>query len=129
MNESLEICNSLILVPKASDKVRLYLDRARLNQVLIKPVHRGPTLNDIFPKLNNVKYLSVIDWSFGYHNLKLDDRSSYLTILACQFGRYKYKRLPFGAALTDDMFQHKIDEILKYLASVFGITDNILVVG
>ena len=36
---------------------------------------RGPTLNDILPELNNAKYLSLIDVSSGYHNLKLDERS------------------------------------------------------
>ena len=82
-----EWSNSFILVPKPSGRLRLCLDPARLNQVLIRPVHRGPTLNDIFPKLNNVKYLSLIDASSGYHNLKLDKRSSYLTTFACQFDR------------------------------------------
>ena len=78
-----EWCNSFIVVPKPNGKVRLCLDPARLNQVLIRPVHRGPTLNDILPKLNNVKYLSLTDASSGYHNLKLDARSSYLTF-ACK---------------------------------------------
>ena len=94
-----EWCNNFILVPKLSGKVRLCLDPVRLNQ----------ELNDIFPKLNNVKYLSLIDTSSGYHYLKLDERSSYLTTFACQFGWYRYKRLPFGAAPTGDMFKRKID--------------------
>ena len=127
MDETFEWCNSLILVPKANGKVRFCLDPARLNQVLIRPVHRRPTFNDIFPKLNNVKYLSLTDVSSGYHNLKLDDRSSYLTTFACQFGRYRYKRLPFGAAPAGDMLQHKIDEIFKDLPNVFGIVDDIIV--
>ena len=65
--------------------------------------------------------------SSGYHNLKLDDKSSYLTIFACQFGRYK--RLPFGAVPAGDVFQRKIDEIFKDLPNVFGSADDILVVG
>ena len=32
---------------------------ARLNQALIRAVHRGLTLNDIFPKLNNAQYLVI----------------------------------------------------------------------
>ena len=54
---------------KPNGKARLCLELVRLNQALIRPVHRGPTLNDIFPKLINVKYLSLIDVSSGYHNL------------------------------------------------------------
>ena len=88
-------------------KVRLCLDTARLNQALPMTVYRGPTLDDIFPKLNNVKYLSLIDVSTMYHNLKLDERSSYLTAFTCQFGRYRYKRLLFGTATRGNMFQHK----------------------
>ena len=73
---------------------------SKVNQVFIGPVHRGSMLNDIFPKLNNAKYLSLVDASFGYHNVKLDERSSYLTMLTCQFGGYRYKRFPFEAAST-----------------------------
>ena len=65
-----------MLVPKANGRVRLCLDPAWLNQMLIRLVYRGPKLNDILPKLNNAKYLSLIDASSGYHNLKLDEKSS-----------------------------------------------------
>ena len=54
---------------KPYGKVRLCIDPARLHQVLILPVNRGLTLNDIFPKLNSVIYFSFIDVSSGYHNL------------------------------------------------------------
>ena len=61
VNETSEWCNSFVLVPKGNMKVRLCLDQGWLNQALIRPVHMGPTLNNILPKLNNVKYLSFID--------------------------------------------------------------------
>ena len=77
VDKTAEWCNAFVLVPKANGKVRLCLDPVRLNQALIRPVHRGPTLNDILPKLNNVKYMSIIDASSGYHNLKLDKKNHY----------------------------------------------------
>ena len=100
-----------------------------MNQALVRPVDRGPILNDILPKLNNPQYLSLTDVSSDYHNLKLDEKSSYLTTFACQFGRYRYKRLLFGADPAEDIFQRKMDEIVKDLPNVFGIADGILVVG
>ena len=128
-DETSEWCNSFVLVPKANGKVRLYLDLVNINQVLIRPIHRGPTLNDILPKLNNAKYLSLIDVSSEYHNLKLDEKSSYFMMFVCQFGRYRYKHVPFRAAPAGDMFQRKIDEIYKDMPNVFGIADDILVAG
>ena len=83
VDKTSEWCNSFVLVSKANGKVRLCLDPAWLNQALMRPIHRGPTLNDILPKLNNVRYMSIIDASSGCHNLKLDEKSSYLTMVAC----------------------------------------------
>ena len=129
VDEMAEWCNSFVLVPKANGKVRLCLDLAWLNQALIRLIHRGQTLNDILPRLNNVKYMSIIDASLGYHNLWLDTQLSYLTTFACPFGRYWYKRLLFRAAQVGDMFQCKIDEIFNDMPNVFGIADDILVIG
>ena len=48
---------------------------------------------------------------------------------ACQFGQHRYKQLPFGAAPAGNMFQRKIDEIFNDMPNIFGITDDILVIG
>ena len=129
VEKTAEWYSSFVLVSKANGKVQLCLDPVQLNQALIRPIHRGPTLNDILPKLNNVQYMSIINGSSDYHNLKLDKQSSYLTTFACLFGRYRYKQLPFGAAPAGDIFQCKIDEIFNYMPNVFGIADDILVIG
>ena len=75
MDEMSEWCNSLVLVSKANGKVWLCLDSARFNKVLIRLGHRGPTLNDILPRLTGVKYLTLINASMGYHNLKVNEQS------------------------------------------------------
>ena len=74
MEETAELCNNSVLVLKSNGKVRLCLDPAGLNQELIRPVHKAPTLNDILPKLNNAQYLSLTDASSGYHSLELDEK-------------------------------------------------------
>ena len=73
--------------------------------------------------------MSIIEASLGYHNLWLDTQSSYLTTFACTFGRYWYKCLPFGAVLVGNMFQCKIDKIFNDMPNIFGIADDILVIG
>ena len=50
-------------------------------------------------------------------------------MFACHFGRYRYKRLPFGVEMAGGMFQRKIDEIHKDMPNVFGIVDGILAAG
>ena len=59
-----------------------------LGQITDQPVHGDPMLNDILPRLAGMNYLMLIDTISGYHNLKLSDKSSYLTKFSCPFGRY-----------------------------------------
>ena len=73
--------------------------------------------------------MSIIDASSGYHNLQLDMQSSYMTMFACLFGRYKYKHLPFDVVPVGNIFQLKIDKIFNDMLNVFGIADDILVIG
>ena len=50
-------------------------------------------------------------------------------MFTCPIGKYRYKHLPFGEAPVANMFQCKIDEIFSDMPSMFGIADNILVIG
>ena len=80
MDETSKWCNSFVLVPKVNGKVRLCLNLSRFSKAQIRPVHRGPTLNDIVLKLTGIICLTLINTSSGYNNLKLGERSSYLAM-------------------------------------------------
>ena len=129
MDETSEWCNRFVLVPKAKGKVHLCLDLARLNRALIRPIHRDPALNDILPRPVDIKHHTLIDASSGYINLKLDEKSSYLTTFPCPNGRYRYIRLPFRATPVGDMFQKETDELFSSMPNVSSTVDDILIVG
>ena len=61
--------DSFTLVSKVKSKVRLCPDPGRLNKVLTIPVHIGPVLKDILPRLPDMKYLKLIDMHSRYNNL------------------------------------------------------------
>ena len=100
-----------------------------LNKTLIRPVHRGLTLNNILPRLADMKCLILINEHLGCLTLKLDKKSSYLATISCPFGRNQCIRLSFGAGPVGDMFQKKIDELFSGMSNVFGIADDILIIG
>ena len=131
LDERSEWCNSFVAIPKPrKNEVRICIDPAKLNEAIIRPVHRGQTVSDILANLAGAKYFSLLDARSGFWNLKLDDKSSRLTTFACMFGRYRYLRLPFGLSCSSDLFQKKVDETFVDLRSnVMGIADDILVVG
>ena len=90
---------------------------------------RGPTLNDILSKLNNAKYLSHIDASSVYHNLKTRWKIILPHAVWMPVWKVQIQQLTFGSAEKDNMFQRKIDAIFKEMPNVFEIVDDILVAG
>ena len=80
-------------------------------------------------KLTGVKSLILIDASSRYHNINLDEKSSYLTTFSCSFSRYQYIRLSSGPVPAGDMFQKMIDGLFNDIPNVFNIANDILVTG
>ena len=126
VNKMVEWCNSFLLVPKPNGKVRLCLDPVRFNQELIQPVHKDPTLRDMFPKLTNAKYSSYIDSSSGYQCLRIDKQSSYLTTFTCQI---KIQMTAIQISPSRQHVSEKVGKIFKELPKVVEIPDDTLVVG
>ena len=86
-------------------------------------------LNDIPLRLTGIKYLKLIDISSGYYNVKLNEKSTYLTTFLCPFDRYQNIKLPFGAVLADDLFKKKIEKLFSDIHNVSGIAYDILIAG
>ena len=45
------------------------------------------------------------------------------------FGRYRWRRLPFGLKVSSDIFQRKLDKALEGLEGVFSVVDDVLIAG
>ena len=77
----------------------------------------------------NAKVFSKCDVRNGFWHVELDDESSRLTTFSTPFGRYRWKRMPFGIAPASELFQRKLEQQLEGLAGVKNIHDDILVFG
>ena len=94
-----------------------------------KSHHITTTLEEILPKINGAKYFSILDAKNGYWNVELNEPSSYLTTFNSPFGRYRFLRLPFGLRMAQDVFQHRIDQLIEGCPGVTRIADDIVVIG
>lgn len=110
-------------------KVRLCLDPKDLNKYIRREHYYNRTIDEILPKLHNKKYFSVVDTKKGYWHVELDEESSYLCTFNTPFGRFRFKRLPFGIKVAQDAFQQKLDNAYEGIDDVCGIADDILVAG
>ena len=87
------------------------------------------TPDDVYHKLANAKYITVIDFKKSFWQFLLDEESSYLTTFNTPFGHYRYLRLPFGTNVSGDCHQRGIDSIYGKLDNVIGIADDLLIWG
>ena len=102
----------------------------RLNAALKREHYRLIIFDDVLPELKDVKVFSKLDVREAYWHVRLDESSRKLTTMITPFGRYMWKRLPFGLKVSSEIFQRKIDEALGNLKGrVFNIADDIIVVG
>ena len=121
--------SNLVIVEKPNGKLRVCLDPRDLNQAIKRQHYQLPTAEDILYQMAGAKYFSKLDASSGYWQLKLDEQSSQLLAFHTPFGRYKFKRLPFGVNCASEIFQAEVTEILEGLEGCANAQDDIVVWG
>ncbi len=121
--------SSLVNVVKPSGKLRVCIDPLHLNKALKRVHYPLTTIEDVLPELSNVKVFSRADCKEGFLQCELDEESSLLTTFQTPWGRYKYRRLPFGLSPSPELFQAKLDQCLEGLQGIHTIVDDILITG
>ena len=104
VDEPTDWVNSIVYVRKSNGKLRLCLDPKDLNKNM-RCHHKTPTIEELSHKLSGAKIFSKLDAKNGYWSVKLDRESQLLTTFNSPFGRYCFKRMPFGLVMPQDVFQ------------------------
>ena len=63
----------------------------------------------------------------GYYHMVLSKKSRPKSAFVSSFGKWEFKRCPFGLAQTPAYFQRLVNEVLSGLTFAFGCSDDILV--
>ena len=124
VEEATDWVNNLVIVEKPNGELRLCLDPRELNKAIKRQHFQIPTLNDITAKLNGKTLSTIIDEKDGYHQVELDTPSSYLCTFQTPFGRYRYRRMPFGISSASEVFQRKNIQTFGDIQGVHMIHDD-----
>ena len=63
-----------MLVPKKNGKLRLVIDRRKLNEQTIKDCWPIPSIEEIFDTLQGIAYFTTIDMSWGVYQLPMEPK-------------------------------------------------------
>lgn len=86
-----------------------------------------PRRKEIEAELAGAKFFSCLDANSGFHQTPLDPWTSCICTFGTRFGRYRYKRLPFGISLAPEVFQKAMIQIFDGLPGVRVYIDDILI--
>ena len=129
VEEPTDWVSSIVYSRKSNGKLRICLDPKDLNTAIKRPHYPTPTLEEITHKLAGSMIFSKLDARHGYWSVQLDDESKRLTTFNSPFGRYCFRRLPFGLNLSQDVFQERMDCILEKCPGTISIADDVGVFG
>ena len=129
VKEHTEWINSIVPVMKPNGSLRLCLDPKDLNKAIERNQWYSRTIDDILPELAKSKFKTLKDATSGYWHVVLDLDSSLLTMFNTPWGKFRWLRLPFGLKIASDVFQERLDRVLRLLDGVHGIADDILTHG
>ena len=134
----------IVIIPKRTapgepPKRRLCVDYRAINS-LLPPVKKAfskakgiltlvplPKIDEIYAQLKGSRIYSTFDMRSGYYHMVLSEKSRPKSAFVSSFGKWEFKRCPFGLAQAPAYFQRLVNEVLSGLTFAFGYLDDILV--
>ena len=114
---------------KPLGEVRPCLDARDLNKAIIRENHKPQTVEEIAHQLAGATVFTKADALKAFLQVHLTEESSKLLMINTHKGRYRFKRMPFGAKMSQDVFQMKMDIIMEKCPGVISIHDDIVIYG
>ena len=127
--EPSEWVSGLVVVHKKDGNLRVSLDPRNLNKAIRREHFKLPTREEVMVQFAGAKVLSKLDAKSGFWQLKLTPSSSQLCTFATPFGRYRFKRLPFGIKFASEVYHRTIHGIFEDLPGVDTSMDDIIIWG
>ena len=105
------------------------VDLTKLNEGVRHKLYVMKKVEETLGGISSGTVFSKLDANSGFHQVVLTDKSSKLTMFITPFGRFMFRRLPYGISSAPEYFQKKMDKELTGLQGVLCHMDDILVIG
>ena len=122
-------CAGMVVVPKPSGAVRIYVDLTHLNQNVLREYHPLPNIDDTLAQLTGARKFTKLDANSGFWQIPLAKTSRLLTTFITPVGRFCFNKLPFGISCAPELFQKRMSTMLEGLQGVLCLMDDVLVYG
>ncbi|KAL1282357.1 hypothetical protein QQF64_001160 [Cirrhinus molitorella] len=103
----------IVMVPKPDGTLRFCNDFRRLNEVSEFDGYPMPRVDELLERLGRARYISTLDLTKGYWQVRLTESSKPKTAFSTPSGHWQYRTLPFGLHGAPATFQRLMDVLLR----------------
>ena len=121
--------SSVTFPRKPNGEVRVCLDPSNLNKAIIREHHKPMMVEEIAHELAGATVYTMADALKAFLQIHLMHEASLLTTFNSHRGWLRFLWMPFGAKMSQDVFQLRMDAILEQCPGVIGIHDDMVIFG
>ena len=92
--------------------MRICVDLTKLNENVKRKNFPLPTTDHLLAKLSGATVFITRDCNSCFHQIPLAKESQQLTTFITPFGRFVYKRIPFGISSEPEIFHREMSRLL-----------------
>lgn len=129
IKEPTEYVSNIVIVKKPNGKIRICLDPNNLNKNIKREHFKLPTFEEVSSKMAGSTVFSKLDASTAFFQVKLEPESAKLCTFTTPFGRYYFKRLPYGLSSAPEVFHRQYKEIFENIEGCEVFVDDIAIYG
>lgn len=116
----------LVVVKKADGSNRLCCNYKQLNKITILDPEPMMSNEEVFSKLSGSKVYSKFDFSKGFWQIPMSEKSKDLTTFICANGMFKFNVMPFGLVNSASSYNRLIRKLLYGTKDLESYVDDIL---
>lgn len=126
IHEPTPVVNAMVLV-RRNQKLRICIDPSQVNQNLLRRHHPLTTMEEISARLCNSRRFTILDCKKGFWQIRVTERTSKYLTFSTPWGRYCYKRMPFGLGSVPEVFTKAMMDTVGGIDGVEFSMDDILI--
>ena len=118
----------IVPVPKTDGSIRLCIDYRRINAITEADPYYMTTLEEILERVGGSRCVSKLDLCKGFYQIEVEEESVEKTAFITPFGKFAFRRMPFGLRNAPAVFQITMEVVLRgcYSCSAPYIDDIIV---
>jgi hypothetical protein len=126
------VASYIVLIPKPDGSLRICINFAKVNKILLVHHHPLPACADLLNQLARKKFFSKIDLRHGFFNFDMHESAKWLTSTIAPGHAITWNKIPQGLAPVPNWFQWAMQTIFSDLIAA-GVCliylDDLIIMG